>query len=787
MASISLQELHAQGPFLKRLARALVRDESEAEDLVQETWLAALKGSHGPRDQEEARGWLARLLRNRARSTRRGAARRRARELAFGSARGGAAVPGGAAIAERVLGAVLALEEPYKALVLQRYYQGLTPTVIAAETDTPLKTVESRLRRARELLRARLDGECGGRSSWCVALVVAAGVERPARLAGAIGVAACAVGIAGVALLGWKLSNLGGPEGPVDVPLTASGGSAEAPAAGLASVELVEPAEPILARGALTQEAVPEAPAEVVSAPAAPDAPSARVEGRVICGPDDAPWAGVTALAGGRALATLSTECASDGTFAFDVPLVIASAGIDEQVTHVRVIAVARGLVPRTRVLAISDGDVLRPGFVLDFPGAGVSGIALDRNDEPLAGATVVVSCEKASEGALAIGPYTLAVPGHALLAVETTTDANGRFRASGLRPWRSRVVVVPAAAEEVLTLRLDDGGSGQVVLPPIEEVVVRPTLSELFVQVEDEAGPLAGATIVRAREESATFQKADRLLERGVLTRTDVAESFAFAELPEDGRVRLMLEPGERRQVRFARDGYEPVTRAVGRGRAGADGWMHVELVRVVREPALVVRARPLSGSPSGAFTVRVEPSAKAFNPFAGAFEQPFDAEAGVARIAGVPPGRYDVALVPPPFDDQGWLPGRAPARVDASGDTPVDVPLARGGFVQLLPSSDLNPAGEVTATLTALGVSVDALGRPGAAPEPIELAAAPSARWTAEQPTRLYPAVPAGAYALRVLRDGEELLRQDVAVAAGASLTVAFEPPPSSAEPAD
>ncbi|MEM7307323.1 MAG: RNA polymerase sigma factor [Planctomycetota bacterium] len=199
---ISLDELQSQAPFLRRLARALVGDGADADDLVQETWVAALE--HHPRPADTVRGWLERLARNRARSQRRGAARRTRREGIAAAARSAAARPpgspgAGAEVAERVLAAVLALDEPYRSTVLERYYQDLAPTEIAAQNGVPVDTVHTRLRRARRELRQRLDRDFGTREAWGGALLLAAGIERPARW-GAVPSVALAAGLA--ALLG---------------------------------------------------------------------------------------------------------------------------------------------------------------------------------------------------------------------------------------------------------------------------------------------------------------------------------------------------------------------------------------------------------------------------------------------------------------------------------------------------------------------------------------------------------------------------------------------------------
>src|SRR5258705_13091820 len=72
------EALLAEARWVRRLARSLVRDDSVAEDLVQETWIAALEGA--PADGGRLRPWLARVVRNFARQSHRGAANRARQE-----------------------------------------------------------------------------------------------------------------------------------------------------------------------------------------------------------------------------------------------------------------------------------------------------------------------------------------------------------------------------------------------------------------------------------------------------------------------------------------------------------------------------------------------------------------------------------------------------------------------------------------------------------------------------------------------------------------------------------
>jgi RNA polymerase sigma-70 factor, ECF subfamily len=63
-ADHSFEWLEAHGDYLFNLAVGQVRDETAAKDLVQETFLAALKARNGFRGQSSPRTWLVGILRH---------------------------------------------------------------------------------------------------------------------------------------------------------------------------------------------------------------------------------------------------------------------------------------------------------------------------------------------------------------------------------------------------------------------------------------------------------------------------------------------------------------------------------------------------------------------------------------------------------------------------------------------------------------------------------------------------------------------------------------------------
>ncbi|HZT55510.1 MAG TPA: sigma-70 family RNA polymerase sigma factor, partial [Burkholderiaceae bacterium] len=180
---------------LRRLASCLV-GESAADDLVQETALEALQMPEArPRALQ---AWLRAVLRNLAGKHRRG---RRCRERHERQAPPPAASMPPDRLAEqreivrRLDGALLELPEPYQGTLLRRFFGGLSPSEIAAQTRVPLATVKSRLQRGLALLRERLQRD-GADSGWWQALAVFGGRT------GGIGTAAAATTTTGVLLMG---------------------------------------------------------------------------------------------------------------------------------------------------------------------------------------------------------------------------------------------------------------------------------------------------------------------------------------------------------------------------------------------------------------------------------------------------------------------------------------------------------------------------------------------------------------------------------------------------------
>lgn len=179
------EDLLAHADFIRALARSLVLDEHRAQDVTQETWLAALK--HPPLSGGALRSWLARVTRNFAYKQHRSETRRSKHEMESPRVEG---IPSPEEIAEReetrrhMVDALLGLDEPYRITLLLRFYEDISVRDVAQKLDLPEDTVRTRLRRGLDMMRSRLDARYGrDRMRWGLALAPLAGVRIDAASA----------------------------------------------------------------------------------------------------------------------------------------------------------------------------------------------------------------------------------------------------------------------------------------------------------------------------------------------------------------------------------------------------------------------------------------------------------------------------------------------------------------------------------------------------------------------------------------------------------------------------
>ncbi|GEM_PF-2120947 len=481
-----IDDLLSHSRWVRRLAKSLLFDQAHVDDVVQQTWMVALQ--QGPRQPENMRAWLAGVVRNLVRRQVRSEGRRARREQAVSGSGAAPSTDELVSMADsqaRVVDAVLALPEPYRATVLMRYFEDLSSAQIARRIDVPSATVRTRLRRALEQLREQLDADMGtSRRAWSLGLLPLAMAGEGAGLLSAGKV--IGAGVTGAAIMSMKMkvvtavvvtvATLGGlwwalgPGVPGTVGLLEDGGGAVVVAP--LSNEATEPAEPLESAPAAAEALVAlgvEPTTAAASAEAAPD----PLHGTVLDG-DGEPLAGAevrfalhpSQLAGLLGLnnedspvpmtlraATESVFTDELGGFVFERDF---SRNSNDDLDETVLVVLHRDHVTRVH----GNPPLQRGGFdlgVLSMAWAGsVQGRVTDRADRPLAGVTVeLLAWSPASKGEAQSG-----VPiEHELLSraqrtvVRASTGDDGRFVLTGL-PAGQVDLAITRADRDIIALK---------------------------------------------------------------------------------------------------------------------------------------------------------------------------------------------------------------------------------------------------------------------------------------------------------------------------------------------
>ena len=143
-----------------RLARAILLDDGEAEDAVQEAGLTAWRKRRSLRDPASFGAWFDRILVNQCRDQLR-RRRRTVRIAAPPVGREPIADPPETGTDPDLDQALAALDLDHRVVVVMRYWQDRTVDDIAARVGIPSGTVKSRLHHAMQQLRASLEASHG--------------------------------------------------------------------------------------------------------------------------------------------------------------------------------------------------------------------------------------------------------------------------------------------------------------------------------------------------------------------------------------------------------------------------------------------------------------------------------------------------------------------------------------------------------------------------------------------------------------------------------------------------
>jgi RNA polymerase sigma factor (sigma-70 family) len=476
---VALERLLEHRAWVRRVARSLVADENEADDLEQEVWREALE--RPPAAGRSLRGWLATALRHDLVDRRRSESGRRRREEE--RSRPEAVPPAADLVAEadahrRVVVAVMDLAEPYRSTVLRRFFEDLPPAAIAAREGAPLETVRTRLRRGLALLRERFDRERpGGREAWRLALLPLCGRPEGAVATGGAGASTAAVAggaivqastkaaaVAAVLAVGglcWWAFSAGTPAG-TEVAATAPAAApapAPAPEAAPPAEPAPAPAEPPPAIPAPPPAPPPAAPDPAAAPPAAapeepapPPAPRGEVSGRVLLLKDRSPVEGATVTLRSSAAPEEGKEAPEPRSFRTEAGGEFRFVAVPAGSWSVRV--VKEGFATRDLpAAAVTEAGGATGLEALLTAGGGIEGRVTGAGGDPSPDLGVDVSWE---------GPPR----GHA----STRTGPDGAYRFEHLPPGSCAVTVARgkgraqrtyASVAEGETLHLDFAGAG--------------------------------------------------------------------------------------------------------------------------------------------------------------------------------------------------------------------------------------------------------------------------------------------------------------------------------------
>ena len=133
---------------------------SDAEDLVQQTFLFAHQKCHQIRSQQSARGWLYTVLRNCFLKDRRRRRPELAENIDVQLDQLGDEIPDALWVdQEQLQSAINELPDPFKLVLVMFYYEECSYREIADQLGIAEGTVMSRLSRAKKRLRQRLSGD----------------------------------------------------------------------------------------------------------------------------------------------------------------------------------------------------------------------------------------------------------------------------------------------------------------------------------------------------------------------------------------------------------------------------------------------------------------------------------------------------------------------------------------------------------------------------------------------------------------------------------------------------
>lgn len=142
-----------------RVCYIRMKNQMDAEDVTQETFLRAMQQPELLENESHAKGWLIVTASNLCKNALRSWVRAKRDELSDWDTIVDHADPPPDAGTSKVLSAVMELPDQYKTVVYLFYYEGYSGAEIARMLQKKETTVRSLLHRARKLLSKSLGGE----------------------------------------------------------------------------------------------------------------------------------------------------------------------------------------------------------------------------------------------------------------------------------------------------------------------------------------------------------------------------------------------------------------------------------------------------------------------------------------------------------------------------------------------------------------------------------------------------------------------------------------------------
>jgi len=283
----SAEQLLQDIAWLKGLATMLANDRDDADDLVQEAWIAAWRRQ--PDATRPMRAWLTKVVRDLAGMKHRSDRRRAARHALTDDAQVPAAPDELLAqlrLHRLLVELVIELDEPYRSTIIGRFVEGRTSASIAQALGIPAGTVRKRLHEALSRLRAGLDANAGDRKRWAPAVLAFANggmqVAKTTKLVLVV-LAALLLASATTFMIVSMRDSAGGTAASMRSPeTTASSGAAPAgPSVAAAATDARTPRRPVPERRAAMLAAIERAreardhrTAAPTRTPATPGAPT---------------------------------------------------------------------------------------------------------------------------------------------------------------------------------------------------------------------------------------------------------------------------------------------------------------------------------------------------------------------------------------------------------------------------------------------------------------------------------------------------------------------------------